>query len=92
VSINRYAARRDGNEDEICDALESLGFHVDCVSEPGIPDLILSRAGHWYVAECKVGKRRETKSQVSFRKRSRAPIPIFRDVGDVVDWEKGLPR
>lgn len=85
-----YGARRDGNEDEIIDALESLGFHVEPVSEPGVPDVILSRRGRWFLAEVKSLKGRETKAQTSFRSRARAPIPIFRKIGDVIAWERGL--
>ena len=46
--IPRYAARRDTTEPEIIMALEQMGFHVEQISAPGLPDLLLSRAeGGW---------------------------------------------
>ncbi len=86
----RWAARRDQSEDDIVLALEQMGFHVELVSAPGFPDLALSRAGRWYLAEVKTGKARLTKAQVVFHGAARAPIPIFRTVSHAVEWARGL--
>jgi len=40
VSIRRQAARRDGNEPAIVDALEAIGVVVHRLSAPGLPDLL----------------------------------------------------
>lgn len=82
----RRAARRDANEPEIITALEQLGFAVERVSSPGIPDLLMSRAGQWYVAECKTDGGTPTPAQIATRKRARATIPTFRSIEDVVAW------
>ena len=86
----RWAARRDQSEDDIVLALEQMGFHVERVSAPGFPDLCLSRAGRFYLAECKTGKGRLTKAQTFFHAAARAPIPILRTVDQAVAWARGL--
>lgn len=88
--IPRYAARRDTTEPEIIMALERMGFHVEQISAPGLPDLLLSRAGQWLVAEVKTGKGRLTKAQHVFHGAARAPIPILRTVEQAVEWARGL--
>ena len=88
--IPRYAARRDTTEPEIIMALEQMGFHVEQISAPGLPDLLLSRAGQWLVAEVKTGKGRLTKAQHVFHGAARAPIPILRTVEQAVEWARGL--
>lgn len=88
--IPRYAARRDTTEPEIIMALEQMGFHVEQISAPGIPDLLMSRAGQWYVAEAKTGKSRLTKAQHVFHGAAKAPIPILRTVEQAVEWARGL--
>ena len=88
--IPRYAARRDTTEPEIIMALERMGFHVEQISAPGIPDLLMSRAGQWYVAEAKTGKGRLTKAQHVFHGAAKAPIPILRTVEQAVEWARGL--
>ena len=88
--IPRYAARRDTTEPEIIMALEQMGFHVEQISAPGLPDLLLSRAGQWAVAEVKTGKGRLTKAQHVFHGAAKAPIPILRTVEQAVEWARSL--
>ena len=88
--IPRYAAKRDTTEPEIIMALEQMGFHVEQISAPGLPDLLLSRAGQWLVAEVKTGKGRLTKAQHVFHGAAKAPIPILRTVEQAVEWARGL--
>lgn len=90
--IPRYAARRDTTEPEIILALEQMGFHVEQVSAPGIPDLILSRGGQFYLAEVKTGKGRLTKAQSVFHAAHRAQIPILRTVEQAIEWARRLDR
>lgn len=88
--IPRYAARRDTTEPEIIMALEQMGFHAEQISAPGLPDLLLSRAGQWFVCEVKTGKGRLTKAQHVFHGAAKAPIPILRTVEQAVEWARGL--
>lgn len=88
--IPRYKAQRDTTEPDIIMALEQMGFHVEQISAPGLPDLLLSRAGQWLVAEVKTGKGRLTKAQHVFHGAARAPIPILRTVEQAVEWARGL--
>ena len=47
----RRAARRDSNELAIRDALESAACTVQSLSAPGVPDLLVGRAGKNYLLE-----------------------------------------
>jgi hypothetical protein len=49
----RQAAKRDANEKEIVKALAAAGCSVTQLSGPGIPDLLVSRAGVNYLLEVK---------------------------------------
>jgi hypothetical protein len=49
----RQAAKRDANEKEIVKALAAAGCSVTQLSGPGIPDLLVSRAGVNYLLEIK---------------------------------------
>ena len=80
--------RRDLVERDIVETLERLGFHVERVSAPGIPDLLLSRGGRFFVAECKGAKGRLTKAQTIFHQQARASIPILRSVEQAVEWSR----
>ena len=53
VSLLRRAARRDSNESLIVDALRSVGCSVQRLSEPGVPDLLVGKAGINYLIEVK---------------------------------------
>lgn len=44
MAINRYAARRDGNEAEIIEALRAVGATVVQLSDTGYPDLLVGYA------------------------------------------------
>lgn len=88
--VLRRAAKRDAAECEVVKALTAVGFHVERLSAKGVPDLLLSRAGRWYVAEIKTGKGSETLAQVDFRKNAKAPIPILRTWSEAVKWANGL--
>ena len=49
----RFAARRDENEREIVDALRGVGASVHRLDGPGLPDLLVGRAGETYLLEVK---------------------------------------
>jgi Holliday junction resolvase len=84
----RRAARRDANEAQIVTALEQMGFSVERVNSPGIPDLLLSRAGQWYVAEVKTKDGRPTAAQIAMRQKAKAIVPVFRTIDDAAAWAR----
>lgn len=88
MSLLRRAAKRDSIERDIIQALEQCGYHVTRLSAPGVPDLLLSRAGQWAVAEVKTGSKPLSPAQVHFHGRARASIPILRSVEDVVAFSR----
>jgi len=88
----RRAAKRDGPEPAIIRALETCGFAVERVSDAGLPDLLLSRAGRWYVVEVKARYGKLTPAQERMRARARAEIPIFRTVEDAITWANTLQK
>lgn len=88
MSLLRRAAKRDSIEADIVDALEKCGFHVTRLSAPGVPDLLLSRAGEWYTAEVKTGDKSLSPAQVHFHGQALASIPILRSVEDVVAFSR----
>lgn len=82
----RRAAKRDTSEEEVVQALEAIGFAVERLSAEGMPDLLMSKAGRWYVAEVKTGKRGLTPAQVRMHQAARADIPILRNREDAILW------
>lgn len=89
--LNRYAAKRDANEAEIIEVLERMGCHVEQISGPGLPDLLVSRAGRWYVAEIKTANGRKTKAQNKFAEAAHAHVEVLRSVEHAVDWVGAMP-
>jgi Holliday junction resolvase len=86
----RRAAKRDASEPAIVQALQACGFAVERVSDSGQPDLLLSRAGRWYVAEAKSRYGKLTPAQERMHARARAEIPIFRTAEDAIQWANSL--
>jgi len=80
--------KRDDVEADIIGVLHQMGFQVERLSGPGVPDLLLSRAGRWLVAEIKGPKGRLTKAQTIFHQQARANIPILRSVEQAVEWSR----
>lgn len=65
MSLNRYAAKRDANEQEIIDALERVGADVTQLDEPA--DLLVDFRGTWHLLEVKVSERSKlTDKQANF--------------------------
>ena len=64
VSLNRYAKRRDENEESIVNALEAIGCTVVRLDTP--VDLLCGRGGKNILLECKMPKGRNTKPQQRF--------------------------
>jgi len=64
MSLNRYAKRRDENEESIVNALEAIGCTVVRLDSP--VDLLCGRGGTNILLECKMPKGRNTKPQQRF--------------------------
>ena len=54
MSLNRRAARRDANEPEIVEALQTAGATVQTLSAKGVPDLLVGFRGETYLFEVKI--------------------------------------
>lgn len=84
LSLHRRAARRDGSEKAIVEALEAVGCAVMRHSATGEPDLIVFRAGRCWLFECKRhrqpgdrdGTARLTPAQQTWRGTWRGPAPV----------------
>lgn len=86
----RRAARIDANHTDICAALRGMGVHVTSLASVGngVPDLLLSYRGRWYVAEIKDGSRKwdYTPAQNKFSNSARAEVLTFESIVDVINW------
>lgn len=79
----RHAAKRDGNEPEIVEALEHLGVYVLRVSSPGAPDLLCYRDDRgWLPIEIKQPGETLTPAQLALR--ARACFPVVRSVEEAL--------
>lgn len=78
--------RRDKAEPAIIEALKALGCRVWQLSGTGNPDLLVKRAGRFYVFEVKSGKARLTPNQDA------GNWPVLRSVEDAVrEVRRALP-
>lgn len=83
MSLHRRNPRRDANEKEIADALESIGIVVLPLSAPGYPDLLCwsSRDG-FRLLEVKRPKGKLTGPQLVMQ--TRVPFSIVRSVHEAL--------
>ena len=72
--MRRAHKRRDANEPEIREALHAAGCQTWQISGWGMPDLLMMKAGRFYVCEIKTAKGKRTKAQAD------VPWPIVRNV------------
>lgn len=66
MSIKRFAAKKDKNQDEIVTFLRGMGASVKITSDTGVFDLIIGYRGITVLAECKGKGGRLTDAQVKF--------------------------
>lgn len=66
MSNKRYAAKRDGNEDEIKTALRAAGCQVYALNEENIPDLLVGYRGETVLIEVKTRKGKLSDGQRAF--------------------------
>jgi hypothetical protein len=86
VGLNRYAARRDQNEDEIVDALLAEGFDVYKLNKP--LDLLVWRVNGtgYLLLEVKTPAGRITDDQTSFLQRTVGlPRGVVRTVEEALE-------
>jgi len=87
MSLHRRNPRRDHAELAIVQTLEARGFHVDRVSAPGFPDLVVTRKTRmhpggdvcgavWFVEIKRPKGARFTAKQIQWRSRWQGPPPI----------------
>ena len=94
MSLHRRDAKRDANERLIVETLQKRGFHVDRVSAPGFPDLVISKMVHtaiagWipsmWLAEVKRPRGKYTAKQIEWRGKWQGPTPhCLRSVEDAI--------
>jgi hypothetical protein len=87
------AARRDGNEREVIEALERCGWLVQPLSAPGVPDLLVcSPLGELQLIEVKdsaqpPSKRRLTPEQAAWHQRwmvQGAPVHVVKSATEAL--------
>lgn len=78
--------RTDGNHTEIMKALRRVSCHVTPLSStvPGVPDILVSRAGKWFVLEIKSGNGELSPDQEGFINQARAPVQVVRSVDEAL--------
>ena len=85
MSINRRAAKRDGNETEIIEALKAVGAQVYPLSAKGVPDLLVAYRGNTYLLETKSkGGKLTADQQVFFEAWDGGVLAIVRSVDDAL--------
>jgi hypothetical protein len=88
----RRAARVDANHLDIAHALRQAGVHVTSLAAVGngVPDLLLSFRGRWFVAEVKDGEKNWilTSQQKDFIASAKADVLLLTCVDDVELWLK----
>lgn len=86
MSLHRRAAKRDANEGPIVAALEAAGFWVQRMSQKGMPDLYIYKAGQSHFVEVKSAKGKLTRAQKAWVGQ---PVVILRSLADVEQFLKG---
>lgn len=90
MGLRRYANRRDQSEPAIVAALEALGCLVERMDKPA--DLLVRLPAGKGIAlvECKTGRGKLTKDQVTFHEQW--PVNILRTVDDAISFVQGARR
>lgn len=76
MPIPKYAAKRDIVEDEIVSALRSAGASVIQLSQPGVPDLLVSFRDTIYLMEVKARYGKLTPAQLKFKELWPHPVLV----------------
>jgi len=89
MSLHRRAAKRDANERGIVEALRAAGASIAHLSGKGVPDLLISFHGRFWLAEVKQKKGKLTSDQVKWHANMRGQILILRTVDDALALIQG---
>lgn len=84
MSLKRYAAKRDQNEQQIIDALRAVGADVVPLSEEGVADLLVGWRGDNLMLEVKTSKGGLTPAQKRFAATWRGHYAIVRNVEEAL--------
>lgn len=76
MSLNRYAKKRDANEQVIIEKLQSFGYDVEPLGDAPF-DLLVTRDERLWLLEVKGKRGKLTPRQVAFRERF--PVRVVRD-------------
>lgn len=85
TAIRRHAAKRDVNESAIVDALRSAGCDVWRLSQPGIPDLLVTHNGWHCLMEVKQPGKKLTPAEALFHASCNGPCGVVYSVADALD-------
>lgn len=82
----RAVNKTDSTSQEICKALRDVGCKVTQISsaagEKGVPDILVSYGGCWFVAEIKGPKGVLSTEQIRWHHDSRAPVYVLKNRDD----------
>jgi len=83
----QYAHKIDGNQTEIVKALRQTGHQVVVLSRvgDGVPDLLVGRAGLWWLCENKADKGKLEPGQVMFIREAQGPVIVARTAQEAID-------
>jgi hypothetical protein len=82
MSLKRWAARRDANEEPIVQALRRCGAEVWFISGAGAPDLLVKYRNRIYAGEVKTATGKLRASQGAFPV-WRTPDEALREIGAI---------
>lgn len=85
MGVNRYAARRDGNEGEIKAALKAINASVVKLSAKGVGDLLVGWQGFNFLLETKQRKGKLTPSQLEFIEAWQGQYTVVRTAEEALD-------
>ena len=84
MSVNRRAARRDGNEKSIIDALRAAGCSVQALSAKGVPDLLVGFQGRTYLMEVKTPRGKLTTDEEAWIGNWQGQVRIVRSIEEAL--------
>jgi hypothetical protein len=86
--------RVDLNQVSLVQYARRMGAQVQHLSDVGhgCPDLLVARAGQWYLVEVKYGRNQLTPDEARWHAAFNAPVHIWRTVADVVRTLEGVGK
>ena len=88
----RRAARRDDSEAAIVEHLRAIGYSVQQLSDPDVPDLLVARAGRMWLLECKSDGGGLRPGQREWIQRWPAPVGVVRSPAEAYEWVSHLAQ